>query len=63
MYLYGIHPAWAVIVSPIIMYFVGGTYKLVINKVVDRDLLFQFGYVWNKYSFYATNEFAFSRLY
>ena len=39
MYLYGIHPAWGVIVSPIIMYFVGvGIYKLVINKVVDRDL-------------------------
>ena len=39
MYLYGIHPAWGVIVSPIIMYFVGvGLYKLVINKVVDRDL-------------------------
>ena len=34
-----IHPAWGVIVSPIIMYFVGvGLYKLVINKVVDRDL-------------------------
>ena len=39
MYLWGIHPAWGVIVSPIIMYFVGvGIYKLVINKVVDRDL-------------------------
>ena len=39
MYLYGIHPAWGVIVSPIIMYFVGiAIYKLVINKVVDRDL-------------------------
>ena len=39
MYLYGIHPAWGVIVAPIIMYFVGvGLYKLVINKVVDRDL-------------------------
>ena len=39
MYLYGIHPAWGVIVSPVIMYFVGiGIYKLVINKVVDRDL-------------------------
>ena len=39
MYLYGIHPAWGVIVSPIIMYFVGVIiYKLVINKVVDRDL-------------------------
>ena len=39
MYLAGIHPGWGVIVSPIIMYFVGWTlYKLVINKVVDRDL-------------------------
>ena len=39
MYLYGIHPAWGVIVSPIIMFFVGiAIYKLVINKVVDRDL-------------------------
>ena len=39
MYMVGIHPAFGVIVSPIIMYFVGvGLYKLVINKVVDRDL-------------------------
>ena len=39
MYLSGIHPAWGVIVAPSIMYFVGvGIYKLVINKVVDRDL-------------------------
>ena len=39
MYLSGIHPAYGVIVCPIIMYFVGwGMYKLVINKVVDRDL-------------------------
>ena len=39
MYLSGIHPAFGVIVSPIIMYFVGwGMYKVVINKVVDRDL-------------------------
>jgi len=39
MYLSGIHPGFGVIVSPIIMYFVGvGMYKLVINKVVDRDL-------------------------
>ena len=39
MYLSGIHPAFGVIVSPIIMYFVGwGMYKLVINKVVDKDL-------------------------
>jgi len=39
MYLAGIHPAYGVIVSPIIMFFLGwGLYKLVINKVVDRDL-------------------------
>ena len=39
MYMVGIHPAFGVIVSPIIMYFVGvGLYKLVINRVVDRDL-------------------------
>jgi len=39
MYVIGIHPAFGVIVAPIIMYFVGiGLYKLVINKVVDRDL-------------------------
>ncbi len=39
MYISGIHPAFGIIVSPIIMYFVGvGMYKLVINKVVDRDL-------------------------
>jgi len=39
MYQAGIHPALGVIVSPIIMYFVGILiYKLVINKVVDRDL-------------------------
>ena len=39
MYMAGIHPAFGVIVSPIIMYFVGvGLYKLVINKVVDRDM-------------------------
>ena len=39
MYMNGIHPAFGVIVSPIIMYFVGiGIYKLVINKVVDKDL-------------------------
>ena len=39
MYMIGIHPAFGVIVSPIIMFFVGwGLYKLVINKVVDRDL-------------------------
>ena len=39
MYIVGIHPAYGVIVSPIIMFFVGWyLYKLVINKVVDRDL-------------------------
>ena len=39
MYLSVIHPALGVIVAPAIMYFVGvGLYKLVINKVVDRDL-------------------------
>ena len=39
MYLSGIHPALGVIVAPAIMYFIGvGLYKLVINKVVDRDL-------------------------
>ena len=39
MYLYGIHPAWGVIVAPVIRYFLGVLiYKLVINKVVDRDL-------------------------
>jgi branched-chain amino acid transport system permease protein len=39
MYVAGIHPAFGVIVSPIIMYFIGvGLYKLVINKVVDRDM-------------------------
>jgi branched-chain amino acid transport system permease protein len=40
MYLYGIHPAWGVIVAPVIMFFVGiAIYKLVINKVVDRIYL------------------------
>jgi len=39
LYLSGIHPAFGIIVSPIIMYCVGwGMYKLVINKVVDKDL-------------------------
>ncbi|MBL6799801.1 MAG: branched-chain amino acid ABC transporter permease [Candidatus Pelagibacter bacterium] len=39
MYLSGIHPAFGIIVSPIVMYCVGwGMYKLVINKVVDKDL-------------------------
>jgi branched-chain amino acid transport system permease protein len=39
MYLSGIHPAFGIIISPIVMYCVGwGMYKLVINKVVDKDL-------------------------
>jgi branched-chain amino acid transport system permease protein len=39
MYVMGIHHAYGVIVSPIIMYFIGWLlYKLVINRVVDRDL-------------------------
>jgi branched-chain amino acid transport system permease protein len=39
LYVAGIHPAYGVLLSPIIMFFVGvGIYKLVINKVVDRDL-------------------------
>ena len=39
MYQVGIHPALGIFVSPIIMYFVGIIlYKLVISKVVDRDL-------------------------
>ena len=39
MYIVGIHPAFGVIISPIIMYFVGWSlYKLVIYRVVDRDL-------------------------
>ena len=39
MYIMGIHPAFGVIVSPIIMFFIGWIlYKLVICRVVDRDL-------------------------
>jgi len=39
MYMMGIHPAFGVIVSPIIMFFIGWLlYKLVIFRVVDRDL-------------------------
>jgi branched-chain amino acid transport system permease protein len=39
MYTAGIHPAFGVIVSPIVMYFVGwGLYKTIIFRVVDRDL-------------------------
>ena len=41
MYTAGIHPAFGIIVSPIIMFFVGlFIYKTIINKVVDRDLFF-----------------------
>ena len=40
LYTMGIHPAFGVIVSPIIMFFIGWfLYKLVICRVVDRDLL------------------------
>ena len=43
MYMAGIHPAFGVIVSPIVMYFVGwGLYKTIIFRVVDRDLFIQF---------------------
>ena len=39
MYMMGIHPAFGVIASPIIMFFIGWMlYKLVICRVVDRDL-------------------------
>ena len=39
MYQAGIHPAYGVIVSPIIMYFVGWSlYRTIIFRVVDRDL-------------------------
>ena len=39
MYMMGIHPAFGLIVSPIIMFFIGWLlYKLVICRVVDRDL-------------------------
>ena len=39
MYMAGIHPAFGVIVAPIVMYFVGwGLYKTIIFRVVDRDL-------------------------
>ena len=41
MYLYGIHPAWGVIVSPIIMYFVGVViYKLVISELFEEKFFF-----------------------
>ena len=39
MYKFGIHPAFGILVAPVIMFFLGwGLYKLVINRVVDRDL-------------------------
>ncbi|HIF59212.1 MAG TPA: branched-chain amino acid ABC transporter permease [Rhodospirillales bacterium] len=39
MYQLGIHPAFGIFVAPAIMYFLGwGLYKLVIYRVVDRDL-------------------------
>jgi len=39
MFKAGIHPAFGIIVSPIIMFFVGWfLYKAVISRVVDRDL-------------------------
>ena len=39
LYTMGIHPAFGVIVSPIIMFFIGWfLYKLVICRIVDRDL-------------------------
>ena len=39
LYTAGVHPAFGIIVSPIIMYFVGvGMYRTVIFRVVNRDL-------------------------
>ena len=39
MYTLGIHPAFGVIIAPIIMFFIGWfLYKLVIYRVVDRDI-------------------------
>jgi branched-chain amino acid transport system permease protein len=39
LYTAGIHPAFGILVSPIIMYFVGvGMYRTVIFRVVNRDL-------------------------
>ena len=43
MYMSGIHPAWGIFVSPIIMYFVGVfIYKLVKTKSLTVTCLFQF---------------------
>ncbi|MDG2356635.1 MAG: branched-chain amino acid ABC transporter permease [Paracoccaceae bacterium] len=39
LYTAGVHPAFGILVSPIIMYFVGvGMYRTVIFRVVNRDL-------------------------
>jgi len=39
LYISGVHPAFGIIVSPVIMYFLGvGMYKAVIYRVVDRDM-------------------------
>ena len=39
MYTIGIHPAFGIIISPIIMFFLGWfLYKSIIHRVVDRDL-------------------------
>jgi len=39
MYTFGIHPAFGIIVSPVIMFFVGLLlYRTVIYRIVDRDL-------------------------
>ena len=52
MYLAGIHPGWGVIVSPIIMFFVGwGLYKLVINKVYHSEK-----YKWDLNAGYGTRD-------
>ncbi len=39
LYKAGIHPTFGILLAPLIMYFVGvGLFKLIINRVVDRDL-------------------------
>ena len=39
LYVSGVHPAFGIIVSPVIMYFIGvGMYNTVIYRVVDRDM-------------------------
>ena len=43
MYMAGIHPAYGVIISPIVMYFVGwGLYKTIISVLLIGTCLFQF---------------------